>query len=161
MKTIKTTIADRKHFSIAILTLVTLLLSTIPVFGLSEDTPSYWAVQEVEQARVADLVIAGADRNYQSNIDRELFCELVVNMVEEINSNEVKTELPNPFVDTTNPEVIKAYQLGIVSGKTLTHFAPEDEITREQLAAMMMRAARVLDLFHTTTYAVAPAETLS
>lgn len=161
MKPIQTAIVPRKHLMIVISILMTLLLSTIPAFGLSADTPSSWAFQEVNQARNAGLVIPAADLHYQSNIDRELFCELVINMVEVINGYEVKTEIPNPFVDTTNPEVLKAYQLGIVAGKTVTHFAPEDEITREQLAAMMMRAARVLDLFHTTTYAVAPEEALS
>jgi internalin A len=35
---------------------------------------------------------------------------------------------------------LKAYDLGIVNGVSANHFAPEDLITREQLASMMMRA---------------------
>lgn len=46
----------------------------------------------------------------------------------------------NPFTDTYDAEVLKAYNLGITNGTSETTFSPEELITREQMATMMTRA---------------------
>jgi len=113
--------------------------------ALAADVPSGWAQAEVDEARARGLVIAQADSNYQGSISRALFCALVVNLVETALSTTVTVSVSNPFQDTSDEDVVKAYQLGIVNGVSATQFAPDDLITREQIAAMMMRAARKLD----------------
>jgi hypothetical protein len=49
---------------------------------------------------------------------------------------------PNPFTDTSNPQILKAFKLGITTGVSATLFKPNDPITREQCAAMLFRAIR-------------------
>ena len=51
-----------------------------------------------------------------------------------------EAEKENPFTDTKDEEVLKAYKLGITKGMSATTFEPDTEITREQMATMMTRA---------------------
>ena len=46
----------------------------------------------------------------------------------------------NPFTDTKDKEVLKAYNIGITKGTSNTTFSPDDLITREQMATMMTNA---------------------
>jgi len=146
----------KKRFRLitAALVLTTMLLANC---GISlADTPSSWAQSEIDTARSKGLVVTDADKNYQGNVSRVLFCSQVVNMVETVLGYEVSITISNPFTDTSDEEIMKAYQLGIVNGISATKFAPNDPITREQIAAMMMRGARKLDNLTGETYAYVP-----
>lgn len=46
-----------------------------------------------------------------------------------------------PFVDTTAPSVVWAYNQGVVAGTSATTFSPKGTITREQIASMLYRYA--------------------
>ena len=46
-----------------------------------------------------------------------------------------------PFVDTTDPAVVWAYEQGVVTGTSSDTFEPGGTITREQIAAMLRRYA--------------------
>ncbi len=135
----------RKYFYLKFI--ITFIITTLILSSLSAyaGTPSSWAEAEVTEARNKGLVLPESDDNFQDEITRELFCKLVVNLVEQATVNPVTITITNPFEDTNNTEIIKAYQLGIVNGMTNTEFGPDLLITREQVAAMMMRAARKLD----------------
>jgi len=135
----------RKSFrgKIFVLTLaVAMVLSNLTIFA---DTPSPWAQAEVTEATGKGLVLPEADGHYKEDISRELFCKLIVNMVEITIGAPVTITIANPFTDTSDSDIIKAYQLGIVNGTSATTFAPNDLINREQVAVMMMRAARKQD----------------
>ena len=54
-------------------------------------------------------------------------------------SDKEAEELPSPFSDTSNPNVLRAYSLGIVNGISDTEFGPDLFLTREQAAAMLGR----------------------
>jgi len=136
----------------AVFLVFALLFSMVPAVAAETSEPSDWAAQEVNDARTKGLVISAADQNYRGNINRGLFCELVVNMAEKIKGQPITPVTTNPFMDTSNLQVLKAYSAGIVAGKTTTSFAPNESITREQIAAMMMRAARFLDTETGMTY---------
>ncbi len=135
---------QKRFYSILFVTLLvfTAVVGNLPVYAAS---PSSWAQAEVDDARMKGLVIPEADDNFQNDITRELLCKLVVNLVEQATEDPVAITILNPFQDTNNSDIIKAYQLGIVNGMTATEFGPELLITREQVAAMIMRAARKLD----------------
>ncbi|NLA86107.1 MAG: fibro-slime domain-containing protein [Clostridiales bacterium] len=45
----------------------------------------------------------------------------------------------NPFTDTDDPDVLKAYALGIVNGTSATTYGPRVKLTREQAATMLTR----------------------
>ncbi len=128
---------------------LTMLLS-FSLTSLAE--PSSWAETEVNEARAKGLVIPEADDNFQTPITRELFCKLIVKMVEVRDGSPVQVAIENPFEDTNDISVMKAYQLGIVKGVSATSFAPKNLITRQEIAIMMMRAFRVLDQLKGTSY---------
>ncbi len=133
---------------IIIITLIVLLSSTL----IYAEEPSSWAVAEVEEARTNGLVITEVESNFRNDISREIFCKLIVNMVEKTLNQEITVTINNPFSDINDMDVTKAYQLGIVNGTSATTFAPNNNITRQEIAAMMMRAARKLDALRNTTY---------
>jgi hypothetical protein len=75
-------------------------------------------------------------------ITREEFCEVVVKMLEKL-TGENLTFSENPFSDTTNPEILKAYESGVVKGVGGGKFAPDNLVTRQEIAVMMFRAVQV------------------
>jgi hypothetical protein len=117
------------------------------------DVPSDWAQAEIDAARAKGLILTPADRNYQANISRVLFCMQIINMVETTLGAPVTLTVTNPFGDISSAYVTKAYQLGIVTGRSPTVFDPNAYITRQEIAAMMMRSARALDLLGGKAYA--------
>lgn len=103
------------------------------------DEPSDWAVSEINTAINNGLVTANVQKDYKADITREYFCELVVKLYEKITGDNVYAG-SNPFDDTNNTEVIKAYELGIVNGVSDDEFAPENKITRQEICTMLVRA---------------------
>ncbi|MDF2891182.1 MAG: hypothetical protein K0R80_1549 [Clostridia bacterium] len=106
---------------------------------------SSWAEPELKKAEEAGLIPAileGADLTRP--ITREEFCELSVLLYEKTTGKKAPTAVSNPFTDTDNPQILKAYQLGITSGTSATTFSPHILITREQCAAMLFRAMKAI-----------------
>jgi len=108
------------------------------------DAPSEWAVPEIDLAIENGLVTEKVLSNYQDDITREDFCELVVKLYEVLSGVEAQLPEENVFTDTENPEILKANALGIVLGKTETEFFPNDNITREEIAVMFYRALKAV-----------------
>ena len=75
----------------------------------------------------------------KANITREEFAEVVVKAYEKYAGKEASYTDTSVFTDTKNPEIFKAYELGIVNGIGGGKFAPNNLITREQMAAMLYR----------------------
>ncbi len=136
-----------KKYSILILAFLLILALT----ATSYSEPNNWAKAEVDEARSKGLLFAEADQNFQDYISRELFCKLIVRVVEQQKGEAVQVSITNPFNDTANEQIVKAFQLGIVKGVSTTQFAPQNLITRQEVAVMMMRAFRVLDTMNNKT----------
>ena len=101
-----------------------------------------WALEEMKQAEKKNLIpetFKGKD--FTSEISREDFCAVAVKLYEALTSKKAEPVTNNPFVDTNNEYVLKAYNLGITNGVSATEFA-NGPITREQMATMMARAYR-------------------
>ena len=114
-----------------------------PASGIEEssaiDTASSWAKEEIEKSIHAGLETDKMmNRNFKENATREEFCELVVRMYEKLGGT--VSEGQNPFSDTNNEEVLKAYSAGIISGTSASTFSPDSSLTREQLCVMIIRA---------------------
>lgn len=109
------------------------------------EPPSNWAVPHINTAYNNSLLTENTLDHYKDNITREVFCELVVNMYENITNKTVAISNPNVFSDTKNIEIVKAEQLGIVTGYGDGTFGPNDLIKREQLIAMFYRTLLLLD----------------
>lgn len=104
---------------------------------------STWAAPELQKAIDAGLVpeiLRGADMT--KAITREEFCELSVLLYEKTTGKAAEAVAANPFTDTANPQILKAYKLGITSGTSAATFSPRVLINREQCAAMLFRAIK-------------------
>ena len=102
---------------------------------------SDWAAAEVEEARAAGLVTADTGAYMTYDITRFRFARLAVNMVEKATGTTLEAATADRFADTDDLWARKAAQAGIVNGVgDGSSFAPDQLITREQLAAMLYRA---------------------
>ncbi|GEM_PF-7123184 len=106
--------------------------------------PSAWAIPEIEKANSYDLVPDRINFNYTKSITREEFCEMVVRMYEKLTGKEHITNISNPFSDTSNRQILKAYDLKIVNGTSPNRFQPNKSITRQEIAAMLYRTVKLI-----------------
>lgn len=102
---------------------------------------SSWATALITEAYQLGLLedLDDVMKKYQEDITREEFCRLIMNVYE--STGKTAPSGSNPFTDTVHPDVISAYHLGIVAGKTQTTFVPTAPITRQELAVMTMKTA--------------------
>ncbi|MGM0397334.1 MAG: S-layer homology domain-containing protein, partial [Bacillota bacterium] len=116
-------------------------MAEIPA-SIFDGTQSDWAEEELEEAYNLDLTYPGVMNNYRKNITREEFCILAVRLYEALSGNQAMGGV-NPFQDTTNQDIVKAYHLGIVKGVSVTEFAPYKDITRQEICVMIHRTLKV------------------
>lgn len=107
-----------------------------------DGTQSSWAASELKEAYNFNLTYPTITNNYKRDITREEFSTIAVKLYEGLTGNKA-TYSNNPFRDTRNTEVLKAYSLGIVNGKSSTEFKPLDRITRQEISVMIYRTLNV------------------
>ena len=106
---------------------------------------SDWAKSELNKASDYGLIpesLKGADMT--KPITREEFAEVAIKLYEKTTGFVPSLKVENPFTDTKNPEILKAYQIGITAGTSKTTFEPNKLINREQVASMLSRAIRIM-----------------
>jgi len=108
------------------------------------DGASTWAVAELDKAADYGFITDKIRDKMNAPITREELCEVIMRMYEKT-IGEAKYSDISVFSDTKNPDVYKAYELGIVNGIGNGKFAPRDLTNREQVAAMMYRAVKVIN----------------
>lgn len=116
--------------------------SNVASIGMKSST---WAVPELEQANELGLIpgiLVGKDLTQP--ITREEFCELAVLLYEKVTDTAAQPAAENPFKDTKNVQILKAYQLGITKGVSTTAFEPNTLINREQCAVMLFRTLKAI-----------------
>ncbi|WP_312651529.1 S-layer homology domain-containing protein [Aminipila sp.] len=117
----------------------TVALNFSPVFA----TNSYWSAQPISDflSNKIDSPTVLKDEKYTTYITREEFSQLIVGLYA-MSNNLDKASIPieeNPFTDTTNIDVQRAYSLGIIQGIDKNKFEPQNNITREQIATIIAR----------------------
>lgn len=117
---------------------ISVLISAMSVSVSASTLPSAWARVEVNNAENTGIITDKVKKNYQKDITREEFCELIVKLYEKL-TDEVLEVSQNIFVDTNNQEVLKAYDLGIVKGISANQFVPNKNITRQEICVMIVR----------------------
>jgi hypothetical protein len=105
------------------------------------DTPSSWAVEQVNAAIAANLVPQSLQSKYTLATTRAEFCALAVALYEKVDGKEIATNRSISFSDTTDINVHKAATIGVVSGVGDNRFDPTAQLTREQAATMLSRLA--------------------
>ena len=100
--------------------------------------PSEWAAKDIAMANAVGITYKTKPYYYHNNITREEFCEMIYNLVILV-SPDIEHFIPDSFTDTKNEKVLKLNSLGIINGKTQTEFAPDDYLTREEAATIIVR----------------------
>jgi hypothetical protein len=116
--------------------------SNVATIGL---TGSAWALDELKKANELGLIpgiLKGADLT--KPITREEFCELALLLYEKTAGKSPEPVSPNPFTDTTNPQILKAFALGITKGTSDTTFTPDKVISRQECATMLYRTIKAI-----------------
>ena len=134
----------------AILLLLLILLPVIPASAADDVRvnnfdngyqSSGWAQDEVRQADFLGIFPDSLRRaDLTQPITRAEFAGVAVNAYVRMAKRTVEPFSPNPFSDTDDRDVLRAYAAQIVSGTGGGAFSPNDNLTREQGAAMLSRA---------------------
>lgn len=127
------------RMKIRILSIILSLSFMVSLIGFSPAVsakPSSWAAEEIAAAKELGLTTDRVTKDYQSDITREGFCEIVVKLYEKL-SNSTALKGKDVFTDTDNPEILKAYRLGIVNGVSKDKFSPYSNITRQEICVML------------------------
>ncbi len=104
---------------------------------------SEWAIESVEKAQALGIINIGGNYNFPAPITRQEFCELVYSYYEKYADEVQIVNAGNPFLDTENKGVTVLHGLGIIKGKSETEFAPNDLLTREEAATILLRLISV------------------
>ena len=108
-----------------------------------ENTPSEWATVDISDAERIGLITERIQGNYKDSITREEFSEFAVLLYETLTRRKVTPQVDNPFVDTENPKIVIANQLGLVGGIGEGIFAPYEEINREEISIVLYKTLKV------------------
>ncbi|MBQ3114767.1 MAG: S-layer homology domain-containing protein [Clostridia bacterium] len=100
---------------------------------------SDWAKEELAKAEaVIPESLKTADLT--KNITRAEFAAVAVKAYEALKGTKAQPVATNPFKDTNDAEVLKAFNIGITTGTSETTFEPSALLNREQAATMLTRA---------------------
>jgi len=125
---------------ISFLMLVPVTSSAQTVDG-SRNRPSSWAEEEVSDAIEKGLVPAELQSDYQGNIKRYQYVLLALKVFEKTGKNLDIAEA-RPFTDVLDHEygqdIIRAYNAGIVKGDGKGNFFPDNYITRQEIASLVV-----------------------
>ena len=120
------------------------------VAGLNAKVPasgSEWANEELEKADAMGLIpdcLDGADLT--QDITRAEFAAVAVKVYEALSGTPAIPAVVNPFTDTNDVEVLKAYNIGAVNGTSATTYDPDALLNREQAATMLTRVFKKITL---------------
>jgi hypothetical protein len=108
---------------------------------------SQWATAELKKADDLGLIpdsLRGADLT--KPITRAEFAAVSVKVFEALSGTKAIPAVNNPFKDTKDVEVLKAYNLGITTGTAADKFSPGVLLNREQAATMLTRVFKKVSL---------------
>ena len=107
-----------------------------------------WATAELEEAASMGLIpdcLQGKDLT--QNITRAEFAAVCVKLFEKLTTLKAAPIAENPFTDTDDAEVLKAYNVGITNGYGgTTEFRPDALISRQEAASMLTRVYKKVNL---------------
>jgi len=113
----------------------------------NEIQASDWAKAELEKAEEMGLIpeiLDGADLT--ADITRAEFAAVAVKAYEALANGAAIPAVNNPFTDTSDVEVLKAYNIGAVNGTSATTYDPDALLNREQAATMLTRVFKKVTL---------------
>lgn len=132
----------KRVVTLSIIFSLVISLGLAPAFGaVITGKVSGWAAQSVSKGSSYGIMpLSFAGKNMTKPATRQEFAQITVLLYEKIKGTAIKIPAKNPFKDTSNSSVLKAYSLGIVRGQGDSTFNPTGLITREEAATMLTRA---------------------
>ena len=118
--------------------LLSLLLCAVLICGMVPTASAYsgvaqWFEPSLREMQELDLLPASfADMNLSRDITRGEMCQLAVHALEKIVGWAIDPERTDYFSDTQESYIVKAYELGIVSGYPDGTFKPDNKLTRQE-----------------------------
>ena len=111
-----------------------MLLSAVPsVSAVSCRNYSDWFKPNYNEMKELNLIPASFEGyDLKKNITRAEMCALAVHAYGLITKNAIELERTDYFSDTTDPTILMAYELGIVSGYPDGTFQPDKPLTRQE-----------------------------
>ena len=104
-----------------------------------------WALDELKKADAIGIIPSSIRfGDLKEPITREEFAAVSIMIYEYLNGEKASIPETNPFTDTDNADVLKAYAAGITNGTGKTTFSPNDKLNREQAATMLTRVYKKL-----------------
>ncbi len=107
---------------------------------------SEWATDYILECQELGFLEDVTDLSYKEPITREKFCEILFNMYSKSMDNPKTWNIGMYpiFEDCNNEKVVILYLEEIIKGKGDKIFAPNDYLTREEAATILMRTAGVI-----------------
>ena len=122
--------------------------SNIVVIGVDAwSKTSSWAEDIMKKAYGFGLIpdcLMG--KNLTEGITRAEFAAVSVKVYEALSGAKATPIAVNPFTDTNDPEVLKAYNVGVTDGVGKGVFAPNTLLNREQAATMLTRVYKKVSM---------------
>jgi WD40 repeat protein len=124
------------------------------VSSRTDGSAAAWAQEGIASAVDKGFVPPDIQNSYTSVITRQEFCRMAVKFVEYISGKGIDAVLadngvsrdPGAFSDTSDPDILAAYALGITNGTGGGQFSPDGQFTREQAATMLMNTCRAVGM---------------
>ena len=133
----------RKKLIAAALAFAIILSLPLSAFAApNSDTPSDWAIEDVEETIRLGIHPTLSGVGYRDAISRAEFCALGVTLFEHLTGTEISGR--EQFFDTGDINVQKMAFLGIVQGHGDGTFDPDALLTREQAAIILTKLANAL-----------------
>ncbi len=120
---------------LSLLLCLCLLLSAVPMVSAAGNFTGVktWfepSLREMEQLGLLPEAFSGM--NLSQDITRGEMCRLAVHALEKITGYAIEPEASNYFSDANADYIVKAYELGIVSGYPDGTFKPNNKLTRQE-----------------------------
>ena len=108
------------------------------------DEPSWWAQTDVSDAINTGIVPDDLQKNYTESLSRVGFTHLAISYLAKLQglTPDKLKESGTPFSDTDDDYVAAAYSRGIISGYGDGSFAPNDGITRQEAAKILINTQK-------------------
>ena len=115
---------------------------------LKEITCSQWAAENILECIELGFMneIEISELAYTDPITREKFCEIIYDMLMKTIDTGFAVPSALYFEDTYNSKVSTLYYADIINGKADRIFAPDDFLTREEAATILVRTAQFMGI---------------
>lgn len=115
---------------LSIILVVAMIFSIIPAVSAYSGVSS-WAEDKVAAMDELGLIPESlANSNLSNNISRLDMCRMAVLAYTKVTGKTIEVPSSHPFSDTTDPDVERAYSIGLVSGDGNGKFRPNDALKR-------------------------------